>query len=122
MPDEPLAILYDNGSALDNVLVERSQDELSVYFWWREIIEGDYSFSLQIFDEQSNRVAGSDAVIRDAPLDLRRLDISALPAGDYTLHLIVYHFETGASVPGRVAGNHEPFERAVQLARFSVGD
>jgi len=120
--DEPLAIFYDNGSALDNVLVERSQDELSVYFWWREIVDGEYSFSLQIFDEQSNRVAGSDAVIRDAPLDLRRLSISALPAGDYSLHLIVYHYETGASVPGRVAGNHEPFERAVQLARFSVGD
>ncbi|MDE2855812.1 MAG: glycosyltransferase family 39 protein [Chloroflexota bacterium] len=120
--DEPLAILYDNGGALDNILVERTQDELSVYFWWREIIEGEYSFSLQIFDEQSNRVAGSDAVIRRAPLDLRRLDISALPAGAYTLQLIVYHFETGASVSGRVAGNQEPFERAVQLTRFTVGD
>ena len=116
----PLAIHYDNGMRLENLVVEKSPDQLSVYFWWDEILPSEYSFSLQVFDQDSNRVTGSDAVIYRAPLDAQSLDITTLPAGEYTLQLIVYDYETGDSQAGLIMDRRRRFERQVEIARFTL--
>ncbi len=118
--EEPLALRYDNGMELDNVLVEASAAALDVYFWWRAILPGEFSFSLQVYDQAASRALGEDAVISRAPLDARRLDIAALPPGDYSLQLIVYDFATGQSLAGAISGTGERVEREVEIARFSV--
>jgi len=118
--ERPLAIHYDNGMRLENLVVEKSPDQLSVYFWWDEILPSEYSFSLQVFDQDSNRVTGSDALIWRDPADLHSLDISTLPAGDYTLQLIVYDYETGVSQPGLISASQRRFEREVEIARFTL--
>ena len=118
----PFAILYDNGTELSNLVVEKTQDALNVYFWWHRILQNEFSFSLQVFDRQSNKVTSKDAVIWREPLDVHSLDIRSLHEGEYTLKLIVYDFESHVSQPGVITGTHERFERAVEIARFSVGD
>lgn len=122
LAEKPLAIYYDNGMALANVVVESSADALDVFFWWDEIQASEFSFSLQVFDQEANKVLNTDAVIWREPFDARSLDISALPAGDYTLQLIVYDYETGASQPGLVVNADQRFEREVEIARVSIGE
>ena len=117
----PLAIRYDNGMALANIRVEQSEDFLDVYFWWDEILSGNYSYSLQVFDQAANRALSQDAVIWRDRLDGRRLDISLLEPGDYTLALIVYDYETGVSQSGALTETGQRFQREVEIARFSVG-
>ncbi len=122
LAQNPLAIRYDNGMALANIVVESSEDALDVFFWWDEIHPSEFSYSLQAFDQEANKVLSEDAVIWREPFDARSLDISALPVGDYTLKLIVYDYETGLSQPGLVVGADQRFEREVEIARFSIGD
>ena len=125
LAEQPLAIRFDNGMALDNIVVESSQDGLEVYFWWREIEpRAHFSFSLQVhLTRRRNKALGKDAVIwrvkgwtRDA-LIFRRS-----PPGEYGLKLIVYDFETGASQPGVIIGADQRFEREVEIYRFTVSD
>ena len=121
LAENPLAIRYDNGMSLANIVVESSADALDVFSWWDEILPSEFSFSLQVFDQEANKVLSEDAVIWRRPLEAQSLDIAALPAGDYTLKLIVYDFATGVSQPGLVVGADQRFERDVEIARFSVG-
>lgn len=122
LAEDPLAIRYDNGMALANVEVESSGDALDVFFWWDEIHASEYAYSLQAFDQDANKALNADDVIWREPFDARSLDISALPAGDYTLKLIVYDFETGDSQPGLFTGSDQRFEREAEIARFSTGE
>ena len=121
LAEQPLAIRYSEGMRLDNILVETTADALQVYFWWRAIEPGEFSYSLQVHDAGGRRALGEDAIIDRAPLDAKRLDIAALPSGEYTLQLIVYDFDTGASQAGELTGTGERFERAVEIERFSRG-
>ena len=84
--EHPLAIRYDNGTELGNIMVEKSQGGLNVYFWWHQILQSEFSFSLQVFDRQAKKVQNTDAVIWREPLDLHSLDIASLPDGEYTLN------------------------------------
>ncbi len=122
LAENPLDIRYDNGMALANIVVESSEDALDVFFWWDEIHPSEFSYSLQAFDQEANKVLSEDAVIWREPFDARSLDISALPAGDYTLKLIVYDYETGLSQPGLVVGADQRFKREAEITRFSLGD
>ena len=121
LAENPIAIRYDNGMALANIVVESARNRLDVYFWWEEILASEFSYSLQLFDQTANKALGKDAVIWRAPLDAQSLDVSALPPGEYTLKLIVYDFETGLSQRGLLVGADQRFEREVEIARFSVG-
>lgn len=122
LAENSFGIRYDNGMALGNIVVESSPNALDVYFWWDEILPSEFSFSLQLFDQAANKALGEDGVIWREPLDAQRLDISALPPGEYTLKLIVYDFETGRSQPGLSVGADQRFAREVEIARFSVSE
>jgi len=120
LAENPIALRYDNGMALANIVVESTRNALEVYFWWEEILHSEFSFSLQLFDQAANKALGKDGVIWREPLDAQSLDVSALPPGDYTLMLIVYDFETGVSQPGLLVGADQRFEREVEIARISI--
>lgn len=120
--EEPLAVQYENGTQLANVEHAVMENELVVYLWWRHIIEAEYSLSLQLFDDQANKVGQLDAVISEAPIDVFALDISALSAGEYVMQLIVYNFDTKVSEPGTIVESEERFERALEILRFDIGD
>ncbi len=115
---QPFAVAYDNGTRLGNILVEQRDEALQVFLWWQGFIDKQYSYSLQLFDATGERHAQVDAVIADDPLDISPLDISGLPAGAYTLQLIVYDFETLESQAGETVADGRRFERDVVIDSF----
>ncbi|MCY3782052.1 MAG: glycosyltransferase family 39 protein [Chloroflexi bacterium] len=119
---KPFAVHYDNGIELANAHSEFVDSEFRVYLWWRETIGKEYSVSLQVFDSQMAKVRQLDAVISSEPIDAFSFDLSELPAGDYTVQLIVYNFETKQSVSGHVVNSEERFERTVTLDSFSLAE
>ena len=119
--ESPLGIRYDNGTVLGNALVAQSPDELTVYVRWLQTLDEKYSFTLQVFDSQAEKVLQIDRVISGEPVDIVSLDISSLPAGEYSAKLIVYDFETNASQPGIVVESQQRFEREFEIARLTIG-
>lgn len=113
-------VLYDNGTRLGNVILAQSQNTLAAYFWWLESYDSIYSLSLQVFNIDGEKVRALDAVIGGDPIDDYSLDLSGLPAGDYSVELIVYDFRTGESQPGTVVGKGERFDRAFKVGQISI--
>jgi len=120
--DAPLEINYDGGNHLENIATELAAGELRVSFLWAEILQNDYAFSLQVFDENGFTGVQLDAVIAGTPVHNFALDISSLPRGEYLLNLIVYGFESGKKVAGTIVESQERFQREVEIMRFSIDD
>ena len=118
--ENPFAIRYDNGTELGNLIVDQERDLLTVYLRWLKSLEEMYSFTVQIFDTQADKVQQDDRVISGEPVDVMKLDISSLPSGEYTVKLIVYDFESKASQPGMRVDGAGRFEREIEIARLSV--
>ena len=113
-------IIYDNGVWLGGAELAQKPDQLAVYLWWLQSDEEVYAYSLQVFDDRGEKAQQLDAVISGDPVDARALDISSLPAGAYSVDLIVYDRQTGATQSGTVVSESRSFERAVELHRFVV--
>ncbi len=113
-------IIYDNGVWLGGAELAQKPDQLAVYLWWLQSDEGVYAYSLQIIGDRGEKAQQLDAVISGDPVDARALDISSLPAGAYSVDLIVYDRQTGESQSGTVVNTSRPFERAVALYTFEV--
>ena len=118
--DESLAVDYDNGMQLGNLLSERDGSILDVYLLWKRRTTEKHSFSIQFFDEAGGKIHGQDFVIRREPLAHHRLDLSALPSGEYSVKLIVYNFNTGISVSGILHGSQTPFDRELEFTAITV--
>ena len=119
---QPVAIQYENGTRLGNVMRVRAADELVIYLWWRHSLSGLSSVSLQVFDDQANKVDQLDAVISREPIDVFSIDTASLPEGDYIVKLIVYDFASKESYSGEIVESQQRFERAVEIAGFTVGE
>lgn len=115
-----LEIVYDNGAWLGGAEIAQSTDQLAVSLWWLHNEEAVHAYSLQVFDESKQKVLQLDAVISGDPVDARSLDLAGLPVGAYSVDLIVYDRQSGASQSGEIAGENRSFERAVELAKFEV--
>lgn len=120
--EAPRRLLYENGTQLANAEHGVSPNELVIYLWWRDTIDGVFSLSLQLFDAGANKVAQLDAVIAEDPIDIYSFDISALPAGEYSLQLIVYDFVSRRSQSGTILESQQRFERELEIARFEIGE
>ena len=107
---------YANGSRLENLVYEFGREQLDVQFLWRDLPSEPHSVSLQVFDASGVKVRGQDATIGQVSLARQRIDVSALPPGEYALKLIVYNFDTGRSVSGVVSEDGASFERALTIA------
>ncbi len=118
----PIAIHYQDGTQLANFKIERTSEEITIYLWWTQTIGKAYSLSLQIFDQQANKVRWLDAVIEGEPLDLFSFDISTLAPGDYVVKLIVYNYETLKSQSGTILAQQQHFDREVELLHFTIND
>ena len=116
----PLALSYDNGAELANVVVQEQPGELHISFWWTNTIVNEYAFSIQVFDAKNKKVAQLDDVIGGDAVLGYRLDIAELTAGEYTVKLILYDFETGKGQSGTIVANQQPFERSVDLAQIAI--
>ena len=95
-----LEVQYDSGLRLHNASFAVEGDLLRYYLAWTNPTPGDYGFSLQFFDESDEKVLQYDNVIYRRLLSTYEIDASSLPAGVYSIQLIVYDFET-PSQPGR---------------------
>ena len=113
---KPLQVDYDNGARLENALHEITRDFLDVQLMWSNLPSEPHSMSLQIFDAADNKVLGQDSTIGYASLRRHRIDISPLPAGNYVVKLIVYNFNTGHSVSGKVSETSVRFDRELEIA------
>ena len=118
--ERPFGIRYDSGAELGNFLYEQTADELRVFLWWARSLEDAYSLTLQTFDASGEKVQQLDAVISGEPIDIFNLDLSALPAGEYVIKLIVYDRLTLESQQGTIVANDRRFDRALDLIEFSI--
>ena len=115
-PGDPVGVVYDNDIELGHLVQERIGDRLDVYMVWRRLPSEPHAVALQVFDRDHAKVLGADFVIGEVPATHHRIDLSSLGPGDYVLKMIVYHFETGASVPGRLVEGGRTFERELKIA------
>ena len=118
----PLEIIYDGGDHLENIATEVTSDELRVSFLWANIVQNEYAFSIQIFDQNGHTGLQIDDVIAGTPVHNYALDISSLPAGDYVANLIVYGFESGKSQPGVIVESQQRVQRELEVTRFTIID
>ena len=113
-------IVYDNGAWLGGAELTQNSERLDVYLWWLHSAEAVFAYSLQVFDERKEKVRQLDVVISGDPVDAHSLDLAGLPGGVYSVDLIVYDRQTGASQSGEIVSENRSFERAVELDRFEV--
>ena len=117
----PLALEYDNGVEIGDVVYAIDAGRLMIDIWLNRVVPDIYSLSLQIFARDGTKAEPQlDAHIDSRGLTTFPLDIASLPAGDYRVVLIVYDRHTGKSQPGGFVVGAERFERAVEVAQFSI--
>ncbi len=109
---------YDDGLRLHNLSYEFESDTFRFYLAWTNATSERYGFSLQFFDEDGNKRLQQDKVVSRQLLQVVELDSASLPAGAYSVQLIVYDFETQASQGGAFSATGERFERALELDQF----
>ena len=120
--EDQFSVQYANGARLENALLDRRDSAIDLYLYWknRPTDEDIYAYSVQIVDAAGQKVQQADVVIGHEPLAHHRLDISAFRAGVYSLNLIVYDFNSGASVAGMALYGGSSFDRQVELTRFTI--
>ncbi|MDE2637349.1 MAG: hypothetical protein OXI30_13380, partial [Chloroflexota bacterium] len=115
-----LEVQYDSGVRLHNISHVARDEMLHFYTAWTNNAPKHYSFSLQFFDESGRKTLQYDSVIDRDLLSTHKIDASSLPAGAYSVKLIVYDFETQISQGGLVTGGGQRFERELEVARIEL--
>ena len=118
--DEPLAVSYDNGVVLANASLRIDGDALSTALLWNTLPTVSHGASIQLFDAAGEKSAGGDFTIRHHSLSTHRLDLSTLEPGEYSVKLILYNFETRASVGGALISGGSRVERALEIGVITV--
>ena len=111
---------FDSGARLHYASYAVDGDSLHFYLAWTDTAAGNNAFSLQFFAENGQKALQYDHVIRRQLLSTHEIDLSSLPAGVYSIQLIVYDFETRASQGGFVADTSQRFERELELGKLEV--
>ena len=117
---QPLEVHYANGIRLGNLLVDSQPSQLDLYLLWTRLPAESHAFSVQVFDGDGAKAAGSDFTVGRDPLAHRRIDTSSWPSGDYDLKFILYNYESGVSVPGTISGSGVHFERELDIGRITI--
>lgn len=116
----PFIVDYENGLRLRNQRLEFNGAELTLDTWWTKLPEEAHGVSIQVFDQAGAKIAGSDFTIRHDSLSRHRLDLPPLAPGDYIVKLILYHYESRASVAGVVASEQARFERELEIGSIMI--
>ena len=120
--EQPFQLRYDNGAELENILLELNEGDLNVFFWWTKTFANEYAYSIQLFDGAGQKTRQVDDVIGGSALISRSIDVSDLPAGEYTAQLIVYDYATGVSQPGIIVASATPFERSLAIGQVLINE
>ena len=115
-----LEVKYDSGARLHNISYAVDQELLHFYMAWTRTSADSYAFSLQFFNEDGQKALQYDHVIYRDLLAVHEVDTSSLPQGAYSIQLIVYDFETQASLGGVVTATSERFEREIEIAKIEL--
>ena len=118
--DDPLAVSFDNGVILADVLLESDSEGLEIFLLWNKLPDEAHGVSIQVFNRDGAKVANSDFTIRHDSLSPHRLELTSLDSGDYTVKLILYHYETRASVAGVILGAEARFERELEIGSITI--
>ena len=116
----PLAVHYDNGIHLGNLLVDISDGAIDLHLLWTRLPVDSHAYSIQFIDADGVRAGGEDFVIGREPLAHHRIDTSTLTADDYQVKMILYDYESGASVSGTVSASQNRFDRALEVANMTA--
>ncbi|MCY3781281.1 MAG: glycosyltransferase family 39 protein [Chloroflexi bacterium] len=120
LTEAPFAVRYDNDIQLGNLLTTVDDDTLALYVLWKRLPSERHAISIQFFDESGSKAYGQDFVIPSDALSRNEIDLSALEPGTYDVKLIVYNYETGASVPGNVLSSGTRIDRALDFMTLPV--
>lgn len=111
---------YDNRVRLKNLVYSLDGANLHIESWWTRHPAAAHGVSLQVFDGDGAKVAGSDFVLHHGSLARQGLDLSALASGRYRLKLILYDYESGASVSGVIVSSGARFEREFEIGSLDL--
>ncbi len=117
---DSLAVRYDNDARLGNVIAAPRGAVLDIYFLWEQLPVESRSISIQFFDAPDSRIYNQDFTLGAESLVHYRIDLSPLQPGDYQLNLILYNYETLASVPGVIISSDTRFERVLAIDSLTV--
>ena len=118
--EDPLAVRYENGVVLANILLKAEGDMLRTRLLWNKLPDKTHGVSIQAFDQTGAKAANSDFTIRHHSLSDHRLDLGALAPGVYDIKLILYNFGSGKSVPGIVIESQRPIQRELDIGRVTI--
>ena len=118
--EQPFEVSYSNGAKLANFIYELDSDSLSIYLRWLRTINATYSFTVQLFNDETEKAGQLDRVISGDPIDFATFDLAGLAPGDYVAKLIVYDRESMLSQPGVSLQDNLAFEREVDILSFSI--
>lgn len=128
LPDEnvPALIQYDEGITITGLepLPETVTDTLPVLIGWQvadNVAAYTYSVALHVLDSENNLVAQADYGLPEVAFSCQQTEIGLgdLPPGEYSLHVIVYTWETGERLTGRLTKTGEAGER-LMIGDFEV--
>ncbi len=111
---------YDSGLRLHKASFTVEPNLVRFYFAWTEQTEERYAFSIQFFDQAGQKALQYDHPIWANLLAVHEINTMSLPAGAYSVKLIVYDFETQISQSGMLTASQERFEREFELATIEV--
>ncbi|MCY3917922.1 MAG: hypothetical protein OXG49_18115 [Chloroflexi bacterium] len=120
LASDPFIVDYENGVRLRHRRLELVGAELTLETWWTKLPEDAHGVSIQVFNRDGAKVAGSDFTIRHDSLSRHRLDLPPLEPGDYSVKLILYHYETRASVAGIVVSAQSRFGRELEIGSIPI--
>lgn len=114
-------VRYDQGIGLNTAYYELDGDTLELYLAWAKRTRREYAFSIQLYADDGRKSLQYDQLIEPEPLSVYQIDAASLPPGDYSVQLIVYDYESQASLGGHNTATLESFERALELGRLEKG-
>ncbi len=113
-------IHYDGGLRLHKLSYDVKSDVARFFLEWGHQTRDIFSFSLQFFDKDGRKALQVDKVIQRDLLEVHEIDIAPLVKGLYSAQLIVYDFETKASLGGTIANKSKRFMRELEIAKINV--
>jgi hypothetical protein len=113
-------IQYDNDLKLLNTTLQQQDNTLTIYSWWDDKPVDPYGFSIQLFDENNNKVLQGDFFLPPETIQVSNLDISSLAPDEYQVSLILYDVSTQSSVSGYAVSSDTQFERIWNIGTIKL--
>ncbi len=120
LDDASLAIHYDNGIQLGNLLAAVNEDKLDLHLIWQGLPTSAHAFSVQFFADNGSRAHNQDFIFHHDALGRYEIDLSTLKPGNYSARLIVYNYGTGVSLPGLALNSQTHFDRELEFMTLTL--